>query len=141
MLKEFKKFILRGNVMDLAIGIIIGGAFGKIVTSLVNDIIMPPIGLVLGKSQFCQPVHLASAEKYANLADAQAAGAATSITASSSITSSILSSLPSSSSSSSGDESSHPKKPGPRCRPPVNALIAAHQFPSKPVAARTALRS
>ncbi|HBL84515.1 MAG TPA: large conductance mechanosensitive channel protein MscL [Clostridiales bacterium] len=52
MAKEFKKFIMRGNVMDLAIGIIIGGAFGKIVTSLVNDIIMPLIGLILGKVNF-----------------------------------------------------------------------------------------
>jgi len=47
MLKEFKEFAMRGNVLDLAIGVIVGGAFGKIVTSLVNDIIMPPIGLVL----------------------------------------------------------------------------------------------
>lgn len=52
MFEEFKKFILRGNVVDLAIGVIIGGAFGKIVTSLVNDIIMPPIGLLLGKVDF-----------------------------------------------------------------------------------------
>jgi large conductance mechanosensitive channel len=52
MLDEFKKFILRGNVLDLAIGIIIGGAFGKIVTSVVNDIIMPPIGLLLGQLPF-----------------------------------------------------------------------------------------
>ncbi|MDD5650523.1 MAG: large conductance mechanosensitive channel protein MscL, partial [Candidatus Nanoarchaeia archaeon] len=46
--KEFKEFAMRGNVMDLAIGIILGGAFGKIVTSLVNDIVMPPIGLIMG---------------------------------------------------------------------------------------------
>lgn len=52
MLKEFKTFIMRGNVLDLAIGVIIGGAFGAIVTSLVNDIIMPPIGLLLGKVNF-----------------------------------------------------------------------------------------
>jgi len=52
MLKEFKEFAMKGNVMDLAIGVIIGGAFGKIVTSLVNDIIMPPIGFVLGGVDF-----------------------------------------------------------------------------------------
>jgi large conductance mechanosensitive channel len=52
MIKEFKEFTLRGNVMDMAIGIIIGGAFGKIVTSLVNDVIMPPIGLLLGNVDF-----------------------------------------------------------------------------------------
>ena len=52
MLKEFKTFIMRGNVLDLAIGVIIGGAFGKIISSLVNDVIMPPIGLLLGKVQF-----------------------------------------------------------------------------------------
>ena len=52
MLEEFKKFIMRGNVMDLAIGVIIGGAFGKIVSSLVSDIIMPPIGLILGDVDF-----------------------------------------------------------------------------------------
>lgn len=49
MLKEFKKFVMRGNVVDLAVGVVIGGAFGKIVTSLVNDLIMPLIGLILGK--------------------------------------------------------------------------------------------
>ena len=52
MLEEFKKFILRGNVIDLAIGVIIGAAFGKIITSFVNDIIMPPIGLLLGNVDF-----------------------------------------------------------------------------------------
>jgi large conductance mechanosensitive channel len=52
MLSEFKKFIMRGNVLDLAIGVIIGAAFGKIVTSLVNDVLMPVIGLVLGKVDF-----------------------------------------------------------------------------------------
>jgi len=52
MLEEFKKFILRGNMIDLAVGVIIGGAFGKIITSLVNDIIMPPISLLLGKLPF-----------------------------------------------------------------------------------------
>ena len=52
MLKEFKEFALRGNVMDMAVGIIIGAAFGKIVSSLVGDILMPPIGLLLGKMDF-----------------------------------------------------------------------------------------
>ncbi|MCX6079507.1 MAG: large-conductance mechanosensitive channel protein MscL [Chloroflexi bacterium] len=52
MLKEFKEFALRGNVMDLAVGVIIGGAFGKIVTSFVNDILMPPLGLLLGQVSF-----------------------------------------------------------------------------------------
>ena len=52
MLSEFKKFILRGNVVDLAVGVIIGAAFGKIVTSLVNDVIMPPIGLLMGGVDF-----------------------------------------------------------------------------------------
>ncbi|WP_314010209.1 large-conductance mechanosensitive channel protein MscL [Pseudostreptobacillus hongkongensis] len=54
MLKDFKDFIARGNVIDLAVGVIIGGAFGKIVSSLVNDIIMPIIGLILGKVNFTQ---------------------------------------------------------------------------------------
>jgi len=52
MLKEFKEFALRGNVLDLAVGVIVGGAFGKIITSLVNDIIMPPVGLVIGGVDF-----------------------------------------------------------------------------------------
>jgi large conductance mechanosensitive channel len=52
MLKEFREFIMRGNVLDLAVGVIIGGAFGNIVTSLVNDIIMPPIGMLLGNVDF-----------------------------------------------------------------------------------------
>jgi large conductance mechanosensitive channel len=52
MLKEFKKFIMRGNVVDLAVGVVIGGAFGKIVTSLVNDLIMPLLGLIMGKVSF-----------------------------------------------------------------------------------------
>ena len=52
MIKEFREFAMRGNVLDLAIGVIIGGAFGKIVTSFVNDIIMPPIGLALGNVDF-----------------------------------------------------------------------------------------
>ncbi len=54
MLKEFKQFAMRGNVVDMAVGVIIGGAFGKIVTSLVNDILMPPIGLLMGNMDFSQ---------------------------------------------------------------------------------------
>lgn len=77
MLEEFKKFVLRGNVMDLAVGVIIGTAFGKIVSSLVSDIIMPPLGLLLGKVDFSNLFVSLSGEKYASLADAQAAGAAT----------------------------------------------------------------
>ena len=52
LIKEFKEFAMRGNVVDLAVGVIIGGAFGKVTTSLVNDVIMPPIGMVLGKVDF-----------------------------------------------------------------------------------------
>jgi large conductance mechanosensitive channel len=77
MWKEFKEFALRGNVMDLAIGIIIGGAFGAIVTSLVNDIIMPPIGLLLGKINFTDLFVNLSGTAYPSLAAAKAAGAAT----------------------------------------------------------------
>ena len=77
MLKEFKKFAMRGNVIDLAIGVIIGGAFGKIVTSFVNDILMPPFGLLLGKADFSNLYISLSGEKYDSLAKAQEAGAAT----------------------------------------------------------------
>jgi large conductance mechanosensitive channel len=77
MVDEFKKFIMRGNVIDMAVGIIIGGAFGKIVTSLVNDVIMPPIGLLLGKVDFSSLYINMSGKPYASLAQAQAAGAAT----------------------------------------------------------------
>ena len=77
MLKEFKDFIMRGNVLDLAIAVIIGGAFGTIVTSLVNDVIMPPIGLLLGKVNFADLFINISGTPFASLADAQAAGAAT----------------------------------------------------------------
>ncbi len=56
MLKDFKQFVMRGNVLDLAIAVILGAAFGQIVTSLVNDIIMPPIGLVLGRVSFKKPL-------------------------------------------------------------------------------------
>lgn len=75
--KEFREFIMHGSVMDLAIGVIIGAAFGKIVTSLVNDIIMPPLGLLLGKVNFTDLYINLSSTSYANLADAQAAGAPT----------------------------------------------------------------
>ncbi len=77
MLQEFKKFVMRGNVFDLAVGIIIGGAFGKIVTSFVNDILMPPIGALLGKVDFTNLFISLTGDKYASLAAAQEAGAAT----------------------------------------------------------------
>ena len=82
MLKEFKAFALRGNVLDLAVGIIIGGAFGTIVKSLVDDVIMPPIGLALGNVDFSDLFILLkpgpkAAPPYASLADASNAGAVT----------------------------------------------------------------
>jgi large conductance mechanosensitive channel len=77
MLKEFKEFAMRGNVLDMAVGIIIGAAFGKIVTSLVNDVIMPPIGLLLGKVDFSSLYLNLSGQQYGSLAEAQKAGAAT----------------------------------------------------------------
>jgi large conductance mechanosensitive channel len=77
MLKEFKEFAMRGNVLDLAIGVIIGAAFGKLITSLVSDIIMPPIGLALGGIDFSNLFINLSGTPYASLAEAQAAGAAT----------------------------------------------------------------
>lgn len=77
MWQEFKKFVMRGNVIDLAIAVIIGGAFGKIITSFVNDIIMPPIGLLLGKVNFSNLFINLSGTQYASLAEAQEAGAAT----------------------------------------------------------------
>lgn len=77
MLAEFKKFIMRGNVMDLAIGVIIGAAFGKIVSSFVSDIVMPPFGLLLGKVNFSNLYLNLSKQKFASLAEAQAAGAPT----------------------------------------------------------------
>lgn len=76
MLKEFKEFALRGSVVDLAIGVIIGGAFGKIITSLVNDIIMPPIGLLLGGVDFADLFITLSEGTYESLAAAREAGAA-----------------------------------------------------------------
>jgi large conductance mechanosensitive channel len=77
MLREFREFAMRGNVVDLAIGVIIGGAFGKIVTSFVNDILMPPIGLLLGEVSFTDLFITLSEGNYATLAEAQEAGAAT----------------------------------------------------------------
>jgi large conductance mechanosensitive channel len=75
MLKEFQKFIARGSVVDLAVGVIIGGAFGKIISSLVNDIIMPPIGLLLGRVQFSNLYFDLSGTGYPTLEAAVAAGA------------------------------------------------------------------
>jgi len=77
MLKEFKEFVTRGNVIDLAVGVIIGGAFGKIVSSLVNDIIMPPIGMLLHGVNFADLFLSMDGKTYASLADAQTAGAPT----------------------------------------------------------------
>jgi large conductance mechanosensitive channel len=77
MLKEFKDFVMRGNVMDLAVGVIIGGAFGKIVSSLVSDIIMPPIGLLLNGVDFSNLFVALNGQAFATLADAQKAGAPT----------------------------------------------------------------
>jgi large conductance mechanosensitive channel len=77
MLKEFREFIARGNMIDLAIGIVIGAAFGKIITSLVNDVIMPPIGLLLGNVDFSNLFINLSGTAYASLDEAKKAGAAT----------------------------------------------------------------
>ena len=77
MLKEFKSFAMRGNVIDLAIGVIIGNAFGKIVSSLVSDILMPPIGLALGKVDFSNLYVNLSGGSYSSLSAAQEAGAVT----------------------------------------------------------------
>jgi len=77
MLDEFKKFIMRGNVLDLAIGVIIGAAFGKIVTSLVNDVLMPVVGLGLGKLDFSNFFVSLNGQHYDTLADAKKAAAPT----------------------------------------------------------------
>jgi large conductance mechanosensitive channel len=81
MVKEFREFILKGNVMDMAVGIIIGAAFGAIITSLVNDVIMPPIGLLLGGVDFANLFILLKegtpGAPYATLVSAQEAGAVT----------------------------------------------------------------
>jgi large conductance mechanosensitive channel len=81
MIREFKEFAIRGNVMDMAVGILIGAAFSTIVNSLVNDVIMPPIGLLLGNVDFSNLFILLNAGSpgppYASLAEAQASGAVT----------------------------------------------------------------
>ena len=73
--EDFKKFAMRGNVMDMAVGVIIGGAFGKIVTSVVNDIIMPPIGMVMGNVDFSNLFISLNGKEYATLEAAKKAGA------------------------------------------------------------------
>jgi large conductance mechanosensitive channel len=77
MLKDFKAFVMRGNVLDLAVAVIMGASFGKVVTSLVDDIIMPPLGLLLGKVDFSSLFVSLTGTTYASLAEAQAAGAPT----------------------------------------------------------------
>jgi large conductance mechanosensitive channel len=77
MWREFREFAMRGNVVDLAVGVVIGAAFGKIVTSLVGDIIMPPLGVILGKVDFSNLFINLSSQHYTSLAEAKAAGAAT----------------------------------------------------------------
>jgi large conductance mechanosensitive channel len=77
MFKEFKEFAMRGNVVDLAVGLIIGAAFGKIITSFVNDILMPPIGLLLGNVDFTNLFLTLSGPAAATLEEAKTAGAVT----------------------------------------------------------------
>jgi large conductance mechanosensitive channel len=77
MLKDFKDFVMRGNVLDLAVAVVIGGAFGKIVTSLVDDVLMPPLGLLMGHADFKDKFISLSDRGFATLAEAQAAGAPT----------------------------------------------------------------
>jgi large conductance mechanosensitive channel len=77
MLKEFKDFVMRGNVLDLAVGVIIGASFGKIVASLVDDVLMPPIGRALGHVDFSNLFINLSDKSYETLATAKAAGAPT----------------------------------------------------------------
>ena len=77
MLREFKEFAMGGNVFDMAVGIIIGAAFGKIVTSFVSDILMPPIGLLIGNVDFSNLFISLSGQPHASLEEAQAVGAAT----------------------------------------------------------------
>src|ERR671914_3131654 len=77
MLKEFKEFAMRGNVLDLAIAVVIGAAFGRIVTSFVEDILMPPIGVLLGRVDFSNLFLNLSSKDYPSVAAAKAAGAAT----------------------------------------------------------------
>lgn len=77
MIQEFKEFIQRGNVVDLAVGVVIGGAFGKIVTSFVDDVLMPPIGLMLGGADFSNLFINLSGKNFPSVAAAKAAGAPT----------------------------------------------------------------
>jgi len=77
MFKEFKEFAMKGNVLDMAVGIIIGAAFGKIITSFVSDVLMPPLGLLLGKMDFSSLFVNLSGQDYPTIAAAKAAGAAT----------------------------------------------------------------
>ncbi len=77
MLKEFKEFALKGNVIDMSVGIIIGASFGKIVSSFVADILTPPLGLLLGRVDFTSLFVSISGKQYASLPEAKAAGAAT----------------------------------------------------------------
>ena len=77
MLKDFKEFAMKGNVLDMAVGIIIGAAFGKIVTSFVTDVLMPPLGLLLGKVDFSSLFIDLSGQHHPTIAAAKAAGAAT----------------------------------------------------------------
>ena len=74
MLREFKEFIARGNVVDLAVAVVIGAAFGKIITSFVEGILMPPIGMLLGKADFSNLFYDLSGARPASLADAQLRG-------------------------------------------------------------------
>ena len=76
MLKEFREFAMRGNVIDMAVGVVIGAAFGKIIGSLVEDILMPPIGLALGNVDFSNLFVSLSGKDYSSVAAAKAAGAA-----------------------------------------------------------------
>jgi large conductance mechanosensitive channel len=77
MLKDFKEFAIKGNMLDLAIGVIIGGAFGKIITSIVNDLIMPLLSLVTGKIDFANLFFALNGKHYATIAQAKVAGVAT----------------------------------------------------------------
>jgi large conductance mechanosensitive channel len=75
MLKDFKAFVMRGNVLDLAVAVVIGAAFGKVVTSLVDDVLMPPLGLLLGQVDFREFFVDLSSRQFPTLAEAEAAGA------------------------------------------------------------------
>ncbi|MBV8062250.1 MAG: large-conductance mechanosensitive channel protein MscL [Nevskia sp.] len=77
LLQEFKEFAVKGNVIDMAVGVIIGAAFGKIVTSFTNDVLLPPIGLLLGKMDFSNLFLALNGQTYATLADAKKAAAPT----------------------------------------------------------------